>query len=52
MISLKHILQEGLVCEQCGQGFCEIIDKDYPDFKNEVKEELQLIRSESEKARS
>lgn len=37
LCSVKDLIDMGLTCERCGQGFCEILDKDTVDYKGIVQ---------------
>ena len=48
MIAVKDLLKNGLTCDSCDQGFCEIIDADFDDFKGLVREELEELNIASQ----
>lgn len=37
LCSVKDLIDMGLTCDRCGQGFCEILDKDTVDYKGIVQ---------------
>lgn len=33
MVAVQEMLENGLVCGECGQGFCEVLDNQNTDIK-------------------
>jgi hypothetical protein len=42
MVQVSDLINNGMTCEKCGQGFCEIIDLDNNDIKGMIQAGMQI----------
>ena len=42
MVKVTQLINEGMTCSKCGQGFCEIIDLDNNDLKGMIQAGMQI----------
>lgn len=37
MVVVQEFLENGLLCDECGQGFCEVIEADADDIESMIQ---------------
>jgi hypothetical protein len=42
MVEVSELIKNGMTCQKCGQGFCEIIDLNNNDVKGMIQAGMQI----------
>lgn len=42
MVEVTQLINDGMICSKCNQGFCEIIDLDNNDVKGMIQAGMQI----------